>query len=280
MNMIQKLASDLQPHYPAREAQNIAKILLEDLLGRTAATLFAPLTPAETACVAAAMRRLQAGEPVQYVTARADFYGKAFYVNAAVLIPRPETEELVHLIHTAHPKNANLRVLDIGTGSGCIAILLQLKHPAWHLTALDVSAAALAVAKKNAEKLGANLHFAQSDILDNRTWAHFAAGSLDIIVSNPPYVLERDKAEMHPNVLDFEPHTALFVPDNDPLLFYRAIAAFAAQKLRKNGSLYLEIHCDYGATTVALLQKTGHFTDIILQQDMAGRDRMIAAMRA
>jgi release factor glutamine methyltransferase len=230
----------------------------------------------------AILTRLQTGEPVQYILGETEFYGLPFKVNPSVLIPRPETEELVEWIlsvcggHFAeNSKQFEEAILDIGTGSGCIAISLKKNLPNAQVSAVDISEPALQTAKVNAALNKVEINFIHSDILDwEAQTAQFKMYNL--IVSNPPYVTLYDKQQMHTNVTDHEPHNALFVPEDDPLLFYNTIADFALLKLPAKGLLFFEINENYGNQTVEMLQKKG-FTDIILKQDMSGRDRMIKA---
>lgn len=227
------------------------------------------------------LAQLKTGKPVQYILGHTEFYGLNFLVNASVLIPRPETEELVDwclismrkTVQNFHPY---LPVLDIGTGSGCIAISLKKNLPGAQVSAVDISPEALQTAKFNAEANDVEIGFIQADILNielgsplNTTWS--------VIVSNPPYVTLQDKEKMHTNVTDFEPHTALFVPLNDPLQFYTAIANFAKNNLMANGLLFFEINESFGHETVKLLADKG-FIDIELRKDMGEKFRMIKAV--
>lgn len=218
--------------------------------------------------------RLAQREPIQYILGSTRFYGHAFKVTPAVLIPRPETEELVDRI-VREERVEGLRLLDIGTGSGCIAISLekQLRKP-W-VYALDISAEALEVATHNAIVNEASVHFIRQDILNEPDWTEEA---LDIIVSNPPYVMDREREEMEEHVLAHEPHGALFVPDEDPLLFYRTIARFGLHHLKEGGRLYFEINAALGDETRDLIAGLG-YTDCLLIKDMAGKDRIIKAIR-
>ena len=203
-----------------------------------------------------------------------EFYSLTFNVNESVLIPRPETEELVDWIRNENEndRNGNLQLLDIGTGSGCIAICLKHEFPNAEVDAFDISDLALETAKSNASLNELVVNFLKVDILNapdfDKKW--------DIIVSNPPYVLESEKTEILVNVLEYEPHSALFVPDNNPLLFYRKIAFFAQKQLQPNGKLYFEINREYGKATVDLLSGLG-FQNIELRKDISGNDRMIVA---
>lgn len=214
--------------------------------------------------------RLKNNEPIQYILGEEEFFGRTFKVAPGVLIPRAETEELVELIITENQKNVD--ILDIGTGSGCIAISLQLDLPGSKVTAWDISEAAIKIATSNNESLGANVTFVLQDVLapDNNPSEKF-----DIIVSNPPYVMDSEKSAMHCNVLNYEPHTALFVSDEDPLLFYRKIAALGVDKLKNNGKLYFEINSLLGKETAQLLTDLG-YSNVRLIKDLYGRDRIVA----
>jgi release factor glutamine methyltransferase len=202
-----------------------------------------------------------------------EFYGLPFYVDESVLIPRPETEELVDWIQKENDKNAFLNILDIGTGSGCIAIALKHGFTNSTVHAFDISVQALETAQSNTERNNLEVNFAQVDILN----APDFTTKWDIIVSNPPYITEHEKDDMFPNVLNHEPHLALFVPDNDPLLFYRKIALFARQHLHHNGKLYFEINRESGKECMELLTGLG-FNDIELKKDISGNDRMVRAI--
>ncbi len=221
------------------------------------------------------LAQLQTGRPIQQILGYAFFYGSIFEVNQDTLIPRPETEELVHLIKQDFKSKQTINCIDIGTGTGCIPISLALHMPQHNYWALDISPAALQVAKRNAQKYQVEIQFLQFDILEwdlvFQTDQYF-----DIIVSNPPYITPAEKKDMHRNVLDFEPHTALFVEDSAPLLFYDYIAEFAKQHLTQGGVLYFEINQYLGQQTVELLSKKG-FKTIELHKDINGADRMIKA---
>ena len=223
---------------------------------------------------------LKKQRPVQYILGETEFYGLRFLVNENTLIPRPETEELVELIIEStnyELRNTKLKVLDIGTGSGCIAISLAKHLPTSEVFAIDVSEEALAVAKKNAELNKVAIDFISTNILDVVTLSAFAGldKQFDIIVSNPPYVRNLEKDEIKPNVLEYEPHLALFVDDIDPLLFYRKIAELAKKNLNENGKLYFEINQYLGKETIKLLEDFG-FRNVELKKDIYGNDRMIS----
>ena len=223
---------------------------------------------------------LKKQRPVQYILGETTFYGLSFLVNENTLIPRPETEELVELIIEStnyELRNTKLKVLDIGTGSGCIAISLAKYLPTSEVFAIDVSEEALATAKKNAELNKVAIDFISTNILDVITLSAVAGldKQFDIIVSNPPYVRNVEKAEIKPNVLEYEPHLALFVEDTDALLFYRKIAELAIKNLNPNGKLYFEINQYLGKETIKLLEDFG-FRNVELKKDIYGNDRIIS----
>jgi release factor glutamine methyltransferase len=223
-----------------------------------------------------AIRKLKAGYPVQYITGQAEFYGMVLDVTPEVLIPRPETEELVRWIMDGipHPRPV---IMDIGTGSGCIALALKKNMPGSYIMATDVDTAALVVASKNAAKLELDLQFIQHDILDKNPPGGLPTA--DIIASNPPYIPQHEKITMASHITAHEPPGALFVPDENPLLFYLSIARFARQHLREGGQLYLEVHEKFGIKVIDLLQEKG-FISVELRQDINGKDRMIKAIRS
>ena len=213
--------------------------------------------------------------PVQYVLHEAWFYKMKLYVDENVLIPRPETEELVEWILTeAAGKNSKVKtVLDIGTGSGCIPLALKKTLPCYEIHSCDISEAALTVAKKNATEQRLEIYFHRCNILSETERASLP--QFDTIVSNPPYIPQKDKASMAPNVLNHEPPVALFVPDDDPLIFYSAIAGFASTHLKKDGTIYLEIHEDLGLAVTSLFKEKG-YSQIELKKDLQGKDRMVS----
>lgn len=228
---------------------------------------------------------LQNEKPIQYITGEAWFYGLPFQVNESTLIPRPETEELVEwIIESSTLKNENqkLEILDIGTGTGCIPISLKDNLPQANVFAIDVSIKALEMAKRNAEKNEVEVNFIQANILEVEDLSKLPTSNfqlptqIDIIVSNPPYVRNLEKEEIKKNVLDYEPHLALFVEDNDALLFYKKIAELALKNLAPKGQLFFEINQYLGKEAVALLEKLG-FQNIELRKDFKGNDRMVKA---
>jgi len=259
--------------YSKEEAENLVFWLFETHLGLKRADLQQAISSTvDPAQLLADFQRLLTGEPIQYILGEAPFYGRSFAVTRDTLIPRNETEELVHLIIKENP-SSGLHILDLGTGTGCIPIslALELKNP--EVYALDVSAAALAVASQNATTLGARVHFIEGSLLEKP----LELPKLDLIVSNPPYVPLRDQAEMHVNVLNFEPHLALFVPVEDPLVFYRAIGEWGQQLLKSGGKLYLEIYENLADKLVQLLLSQG-YEELRVRQDLNGKNRMLSAI--
>ncbi len=267
------LLKKIRSIYPDSEASQITDWVMEHLTGsqKTERMLYkhSAITNGEEVLLKEYTERLLQHEPVQYILNEAWFCGSKFYVDKNVLIPRPETEELVEWILTSSIDN--LKILDIGTGSGCIPIALKKKNTTAEVWACDNSEGALRIAKKNAATIDTEISFLQLDILDKENWNQLP--QFDIIVSNPPYVPEKDKDTMNENVLKYEPATALFVPDDDALLFYKTIAEFGKQHLKENGFLYFEIHEDLGNTTIQLLQSLGYKAE--LKKDMQQKDRMI-----
>lgn len=220
------------------------------------------------------VKQLQEFKPVQYITGTAWFHGMEFQVSPHVLIPRPETEELVKWVVDDYSSVSGLKVLDIGTGSGCIVISLGKILNLPELTAIDISAGVLAVAAANALYHHVEVNFVEIDIFDRISLKDLAG--YDIIICNPPYVREQEKRYMKPNVVDHEPHQALFVSDDDPLVYYRAIVHLAEQKLNKTGFVYVEINENLGIETMQLFKNHG-FKKIILRKDLQGKDRMLRA---
>ena len=304
--------------YSAPEAEAITLLVLTELTGRSSASIKAfpekeiPAQIGEQAIVM--LDRLKTGEPIQYIIGHTEFYSLPFKVNPSVLIPRPETEELVAWTIESVGSwqwavssgqlavgsgQSEGRILDIGTGSGCIAISLKKNLPDFQILAIDISADALRTAKENAQINNVDIKFIKGDILNPEqpfafrlspfTSDHTSSPSdlpiaigtplttrYSLIISNPPYVTLHDKTLMHKNVTEFEPHTALFVPEADPLVFYKAIAVFATNHLTPGGLLFFEINESYGKELVSLLMDKG-FKNIELKKDMSGRDRMIKA---
>ncbi len=271
--LFQNFIQTLSERYSAGEARSIARIVFEDALKLPDYQSRMPVLPWHTQTLENIQRRLWQQEPVQYVLGQADFYGLKFQVNPAVLIPRQETEELAHWVLQSLPR-PDLHLLDIGTGSGCIAITLKKKIPTLRVSATDISVEALAVARTNAERYAVVINLLQHDILDPKKWSKLE--KYDIIVSNPPYIPQREAAIMSAQVRDFEPHQALFVTDATPLLFYETIAKFAQQQLRPSGFLFFECN-EFNAQDVVKMLENQGFTNVELRQDLNGKDRMIRA---
>ena len=225
-----------------------------------------------------ALALLKQQKPIQYIIGETEFYGLPFKVNESVLIPRPETEELVEWVLSKVDKNKTIHILDIGTGSGCIAISLAKNLPNSKVYGLDVSAEALKTAKLNAESNKVHVEFIKADILEVESRRPKIDTNFDIIISNPPYVREQEKEFMNPNVLENEPHLALFVKDENPLLFYDAITQFATNNLAKEGELYFEINEYLGNAMIELLNDN-NFKNIELKQDIYKKDRMIKGIK-
>nr|WP_315162216.1 peptide chain release factor N(5)-glutamine methyltransferase [uncultured Flavobacterium sp.] len=269
---------ELTPIYDAGEAESFFYLILEEKhqLKRIDLALHPDLVFSEAEIVVwnSILEQLKQEIPVQYLLGKTSFYGLDFEVNENVLIPRPETEELVEWIlesRKSKVESQNIRILDIGTGSGCIAISLAKNIPNAQVFAIDVSEKALATAKKNAERNAVEVTFLNQNILETEDLRQ----QFDIIVSNPPYVRNLEKEEIKKNVLDNEPHLALFVEDNDALIFYKKIAELAQKNLSENGQLYFEINQYLGKETVDLLEKM-NFKNIELRRDIYGNDRMIS----
>lgn len=267
----------LAPLYDAGEAESFFYLLLEEYRGmkRIDLALDHAVAFSETEIQQwnTATEKLKAFVPIQYIIGKAHFFGMVFQVNPNVLIPRPETEELVDWILSENlkaPKPESLKILDIGTGSGCIAISLAKNLPHAQVSAIDVSPEALAIANQNAENNAVNLRLIHKDILATDDLGE----TFDIIVSNPPYVRHLEKSTIKKNVLDHEPHLALFVDDHDALLFYRKIADLAMKNLSENGRLYFEINQYLGKETMDLLEQKG-FRQMELRQDLYGNNRMV-----
>jgi release factor glutamine methyltransferase len=274
---IHHIKSELAGLYPENEIKSFCFLIAEKLTGFTRTEILVNkntnFSIEQQHEVESFIEKLKKYVPIQYILGETEFYGLTFNVNESVLIPRPETEELVDWIEKEND-GANIHsILDIGTGSGCIAIALKNIFSNAEVYAFDVSEMALETAKTNAAKNHVQITFSKTDILNavttNKKW--------DIIASNPPYIPEKEKLEIMPNVLDNEPHIALFVPDNDPLLFYRKIALFAQKHLHPNGKIYFEIHRDAGKDCMDLLEETG-FREIELRKDISGNDRMVRAL--
>lgn len=275
----QEFYSQLEAIYPETEIAGIYGLLLEEYMGitRVEAALRAQevLTGSELNLLQRALERLLKQEPIQYILGKTSFYGLSIKVNSATLIPRPETEELVSWILNDFEKTKNkIKAVDIGTGSGCIALALKKNLTQSEITAIDVSSEALEVVKQNAKELELPLDVLQLDILKNS----LPIGDLDFMVSNPPYVCETEKLQMRSNVLEFEPSLALFVDDSDPLIFYRRILQVANKAVKERGSVYFEINERFSEETIKMAKEIGWHT-IQVKKDIFGRDRMMRCRR-
>lgn len=264
--------------YGQREAQWMVRIILENVKGYSPVDVVLHrdevLSDFIVGKIEDVTNRLLKNEPIQYIFGSARFYGNSFKVTPATLIPRPETEELVALIDKEN-RETDLRVLDVGTGSGCIAITLArvLRFPI--VDAIDISEDALAVAQENAQSLRVNVNFKKGDAL---AMEMPKTPIYDIIVSNPPYIADKEREDMSQNVLQYEPHTALFVPDNDPLRFYRAIGDYGTKALKGGGRLYFEINPLYVEEMRAMLDAMG-YKEIRVVRDLPGKERMMVAIK-
>lgn len=258
------------------EAKAVAMLLFEKLFGLSQTDVLMgkaeELEAADVQRLDKCVNRICGGEPVQYVLGKADFMGMELDVTPAVLIPRPETEELVNEVVNALADRKSPRILDIGTGSGCIALAIKQLIPLAEVTAWDISTEALRVARNNAKQLGLGICFEQRDILS--TNLSVMSEVFDFIVSNPPYICRQESEEMERRVTDFEPHAALFVPDDDPLLFYRAITRFATVALRTGGQLFFEINRRFGRQVCELMRQAG-FEGVTLKTDQFGNPRIV-----
>lgn len=278
--------------YDAREAGNIAGLAIEHLTGFSHTARIVnkekELTHTQSSQMEKILERLVQHEPVQYIMNKSWFYGMELYVDKDVLIPRPETEELVDWIitdvkasgrnvfikkHAEADETTILKILDVGTGSGCIALALKKSMPLAEVWGCDISDRALNVARRNGSELNIRVDFQSVDYLDTAQQKHLP--TVDIVVSNPPYVPQKDKEQMKPNVIQYEPHTALFVDNNDPLLFYKALIEFGKHRLYANGTMYMEIHENLGADVKNLFETNGYTVE--MRKDMQGKDRMVKA---
>lgn len=273
----QKIYRDaLSAIYDEREARTITQLVLEEVLElnplKISMDRYRLLTTDQQDRLAQILKRLLTYEPVNYILGEADFFGLKFKVDGNVLIPRPETEELVELVLQENKDRQALRIIDLGTGSGCIPISLAYNLPTTIVEGIDVSEGALGVAQRNNELNKTQVQFSRFDILKEE----LPTSTYDIIVSNPPYITPAEGPEMLPNVMKFEPHLALFSYDEDGLIFYRRIAQLALKALKPSGRLYFEINAANGEAVVTLLKQAG-FEQIELKKDLSGRDRIVRA---
>ena len=278
--LIDKIGLALAERYEKEEQSAIIRAICCDILDIPTTTYYIKekiaLTSKQETRLEEILHRLQQGEPLQYIEGKAPFHGMEFAVRPGVLIPRPETAELVDWIVQEYTSQSP-RILDMGTGSGCIAIALDKQLPGAKVEACDISPEALDVAKENNERNGASVTFFKHDILDLTTPLPH---SYDIIVSNPPYIMQSEQESMEQHVTEWEPHTALFVPDNDALCFYRAIAEIGmTEALEPGGCIYVEINQALGAETVALFESYG-YKEVTLRRDIYGKERMVKGVKS
>ncbi len=285
-SQISHLQSALSAAYPEDEARSLAWWIMEELTGKSRTelqfgckdTAFSSIMQEKSQEI---ISRLLHFEPIQYIFGHTLWCGLDLLVTPATLIPRPETAELVERINLKSEilnLKSQIHVLDVGTGSGCIAIALKKAHPSWSVTGIDISPEAIAIARENARRNKVEVHFEVVDIFDFNE----ENPKYDVVVSNPPYICESEKTSMRPNVLNFEPSSALFVPDSDPLLFYRRIAELFSLPFREGsglGFLFFEINEAYGPQLSAMLDSLG-YTDIQIHKDIYGKDRIIEARMA
>lgn len=272
---------ELKSIYGSDEIKSIFLLVVEELLGIKRITYPFKKDDIVSENDALRFRRilqdLKKSRPIQYILNKADFYGELFEVNESVLIPRQETEELVDLIIKTHSTSSHLKVIDVGTGSGCIPIILSKYLNQAQVTTVDISKEAIHIARKNAQSLGEPVHFINADILE---WDYvFSDQQYDIIVSNPPYITPNEKQQMQQNVLAYEPELALFVEESAPLIFYDVISSFALKHLTPNGDLYFEINQYLGPETKDLIEKKG-FRQVQLINDINGANRIIHAKKS
>jgi len=273
--LFNQLVNSITLQEEKNEIQSIVYLLLENRLGLSKIDILSgkKIDMPDQLRFDQDLTRINNHEPIQYIVGKEEFFGRNFVVNPAVLIPRPETELLIHEIKKSvtQQNKRNLRILDIGTGSGCIAITLAFEIPDAEISAMDVSNEALACARKNASELSANVAFERVDILKEEINNRY-----DLIVSNPPYIASSEKESMKRNVLDFEPHLALFVPENDALLFYRVIGLKSKSVLMSGGSLWFEINENFGREVKYLLEEQG-YKNVQIQKDLDNKDRIVIA---
>lgn len=277
LSLFKQIRDEIKPIY-GQEAEMLAMLIVEDVSGFSSTDILTDhkfqTGPNFRSSLLKYILQLKRQKPIQYVLGKAYFYDNYFEVNESTLIPRPETEELVTLAEKYISQKKTATVLDIGTGSGCIATSLALSYPDSLVNAIDISTSALAVAKRNAQKLGANVNFFQADILKYRSEEQY-----DLIVSNPPYVRESEKKEMNKNVLEYEPAKALFVTDDNPLIYYKAIIQFAKKALAARGAIYFEVN-QYLAKEVEALLAKDEYRNTHIYKDINGNDRFVSGSKS
>lgn len=281
-NIVNNMLHRLLEVYPEGEARALVRYVLEVRYNISIPDIYMGkdrhFSEEERAELDFIVERLLHQEPVQYILGQADFHGLTFHVAPGVLIPRPETEELVDWVLEELGRLKNATVLDVGTGSGCIAVSLAKTCPGAKVSALDVSPAALEIAHANAQAIGVEVNMLCGDILHPDGNDVLSKSSWDIIVSNPPYICDSEAMGMSKNVLGFEPHEALFVPDDNPLLFYKAIADYSIRKLNPEGKLFVEINRAYADEVMMLFSDTG-FVGVELKKDMYDNNRMVKCIK-
>ena len=270
--MITYIESQLAPFYSPQEARDLAFWILEETTGLSRADISADKDTQNISNIEIILQRLQKKEPIQYIFGHTLWFGLDLLVNSATLIPRPETAELVEWILQTMPTDKPLSVLDIGTGSGCIAIALKQRRPNWQVTGLDISSEALKIAEQNAIRNNVSVHWLQQDIFGDFLSLRndYFTDTFDVIVSNPPYILDSEKSSMESNVLDYEPHSALFVPDDDPLRFYRRICSMESGKF-----VFFEVNERYAEQVAQQLRIHG-YDDIQIKRDIYEKPRMVS----
>ncbi len=274
--LLSDLADTLKSVYGEGEASSIARIVAEDAFHLKGNADREP-DEEEYNRYLGIRHRLLCGEPVQYVLGEADFFGLKFSVSTATLIPRQETEELVAWVLEETADQKDIHLLDVGLGSGCIAVTIGKKRPYWTIYGMEASPEALAVAQRNSDALtGGNTHFFQGDALKKQDWQNLPA--LDIVISNPPYIPAAERPLVPDHVVNHEPHLALFVTDEDPLIFYREIADSSIEKLKPGGRLYFECN-EFNAGEVAGMLRSAGFTEVECRKDICGADRMVRATK-
>ena len=261
--MFTYIVSQLAPFYSPQEARDLAFWILEETTGLSRAYISAGKDTQNISNIEIILKRLQKKEPIQYIFGHTLWFGLDLLVNSATLIPRPETAELVEWILQTNPADKPLSVLDIGTGSGCIAIALKQRRPNWQVTGLDISSEALQIAQQNAIRNKTQVNWLQQDIFSD------FIGTFDLIISNPPYVLNSEKNSMESTVLDYEPHSALFVPDDDPLRFYKRICSMESGK-----SVFFEVNERF-AQQVAQLLRDNNYDNVQIKSDIYEKPRMV-----
>ena len=278
---ITEINRQLSGQYPATEIDSFIHILFRHYCNMSSVEIHLQcekkISDTIVSEIMSALDQLIKHRPIQYILGETEFYGFKFEVSPDVLIPRPETEELVDWVIHEYDKNANLSMVDIGTGSGCIAVALAACFSNADIWAIDNSESALSVAQRNACKNKVKINFFPADILKDNTM-EFHPESLDVVVSNPPYITPAEQQMMHPNVLEYEPHSALFVLADDPLIFYRLITVFASKYLKDRGRLFFEINEKYPCEVSDML-KQYNFRDITVRKDINGKWRMVSALK-